>query len=73
MLPNDRPVSNFEKTEIKNFGSIYETFAVTRAIATEGTEPVIFGLIKINWTEREARLEIRTIDDQKVQVVELKL
>lgn len=73
MLPNDRPVSNFEKTEIKDLGSIYETVGATRAIATEGTEPVIFGLIKINWTDREASLEIRTIEDQKVQVVELKL
>lgn len=73
VLPNDRPVSNFEKTDIKDLGSIYEAFAVTRSIATEGTEPVIFGLIKINWAERAASLEIRTIDDQKLQVVELKL
>lgn len=73
LLPNDRPVSNFEKTEIKDLGSIYETFAVTRSIATAGTEPVIFGLITINWAERQAKLEIRTIEDQKIQVVELKL
>lgn len=74
LLPNDRPVSTFAKTDIKDLGSIYETTAVTRTVASEAavTMPTNFGLIRINWAEREAQLEIRNIEDQKVQVVELK-
>lgn len=71
LLPNDRPVTTFEKTEIKDLGSIYESFSATRSISAN-LEPVIFGIIKINWPEREAQLEIRNIEDQRVQVVSLK-
>lgn len=75
LLANDRPVSTFEKTEIKNLGSVYENIAKARNVAndTRVPTPINFGLIKIKWTEREAQLEIRNSEDQKVQVVELKL
>lgn len=71
LLPNDRPIATFEKTEIKNHGYVYEAFTLNGTSAKE-SEPMNFGVIKIDWSNRLAELEIRTINDEKVQVLALK-
>lgn len=70
LLPQDSAITNFEKTEIKNTGAIYEAQTQSRNISSEN-QPLNFGLIKINWSARAAQLEIRTTNDQKVQKVDL--
>lgn len=73
LLSNDRPVTAFEKTEIKDLGPIYESTSADRSIASSvETTPVIFGVIRIDWSDREAQLEMRNVEDKKLQVVELK-
>ena len=72
LLSNDRPVTAFEKTEIKDLGAIYESKSADRAISSTELTPTIFGLIRIDWSDREAQLEMRNIEDQKIQIVELK-
>ncbi|MEQ1722703.1 MAG: hypothetical protein ABL930_05975 [Pseudobdellovibrio sp.] len=77
LIPNNQPVQNFEKTEIKDFGPIYEAtantadFSPVRSVSSAET-PLNFGLIKINWNERVAQLEIRSVDNQKMQSLDLK-
>jgi hypothetical protein len=77
LIPNNQPVHTFEKTEIKDLGPIYEATANTTALSplrnVSSTENTLnFGLIKINWTERVAQLEIRSVDNQKMQSLDLK-
>lgn len=80
LIPNDQPVATMEKTEIKDLGPIYEVVPVTtvnspiRNISAE--TPLVpslnFGLIKIDWATRVAQLEIRSIENQKLQALDLK-
>ena len=67
------------KTEIKGVGNIYEltASAINRparlgnnmgdsSYIADGYGPVNFGLVKINWAEKTATLEVKSLDDKIV-------
>lgn len=80
LIPNDSPVAAFEKTNVTDFGPVYETTpnaafnSPIRNVSSEtpAATGLNFGLIKINWVERVAQVEIRSIEDQKIQGLDVK-
>lgn len=71
LIPNDYPVVSMEKTYLKDSGPVYEA-KPTRGISSYSEPQVNFGLIKINWAAREAHVEIRSIENQKIQGLDVK-
>ncbi|MBY0554162.1 hypothetical protein K2P97_06515 [bacterium] len=74
LIPNDHPVFAMENTEIKDLGPIYAAPVTSEIRTISSHEPKLmnFGLIKINWAERVAQVEIRSIENQKIQGLDLK-
>lgn len=71
LIPNDRPLESLAKTDIKEIGALYEAQPLNRNVSAE-SNPMNFGMIKINWSNRIAQLEVRDINDQKLQSINLK-
>lgn len=71
LLPHDSPISTFKKIEMNELSTIYEAQSQSRNISSE-SESENFGLIKISWPNREAQIEIRNINNEKIEMVTLK-
>lgn len=85
ILSGDRHMSAIAKYEIKGLGPIYEVTAsainrparpgnnlIDASYLAEGYGQVNFGYMDINWQERKANIEIKSLENEKVQNVEVK-
>lgn len=82
LIPNDRQLVGVAKNENGNGGgTVFEAitrtdFSNIRNVSSLENSPLVptpnFGLIKINWLQRVAQIEIRSIGNQKIQSLELK-
>lgn len=85
VMSGDRHMGAIAKTELKGLGTLYDVTASglnkparpgnnlsDANYIAEGYGPVNFGLLKINWTTRIANVELKSLDDTKIQSVEIK-
>lgn len=68
LLPSDSPIASIEKMD--DFKSVFEGTTGDRLPASQSVET--FGLIKINWKQRQAQIEIHSAENHNHQVVNFK-
>jgi alkaline phosphatase D len=84
LFSGDRHIGVISQEKLKNFGTLYEATSSSLNSPTDfaETDPsylgpiygkVNYGLMKIDWVSRKARIEIRGINGEVAQAVDIKL